>query len=329
MVGTAGAATTSGRGEPSPTRTSHGGYRHEALIFDGTEQFLGGTVPFVLEGVAAGQPVLIAMVPRHIDLLRGALGDAATAVEFVDWTDLGANPARIIPAWQAFVDAHVESGRPMRGIGEPIRQDRGPAEVAECELHEALLNLAVGLESPLWLLCPYDAGTLPQDVLDEALRSHPVVMQGPRHRGSTAYAGARHVAKMFASDLPPADPGVPPRIFGPGELASVRADVQARATLVGLSPDRTSDLALAVHEVAVNSVEHGGGLGELRLWENEQALVCEVRDTGLIEDPMVGRRLPPWDGDGGRGLWLANQLCDLVQIRSGNYGTTVRIHTWR
>jgi hypothetical protein len=29
---------------------------------------------------------------------------------------------------------------------------------------------------------------------------------------------------------------------------------------------------------------------------------------------------------GGRGLWLTNQLCDLVQIRSGDAGTVVRAH---
>ena len=32
---------------------------------------------------------------------------------------------------------------------------------------------------------------------------------------------------------------------------------------------------------------------------------------------------------GGRGVWLANQLCDLVQIRSGAAGTVVRLHARR
>jgi anti-sigma regulatory factor (Ser/Thr protein kinase) len=29
---------------------------------------------------------------------------------------------------------------------------------------------------------------------------------------------------------------------------------------------------------------------------------------------------------GGYGLWLANQVCDLVQVRSSPAGTTVRLH---
>lgn len=286
-------------------------------------------MPFVLEGVAAGQPVMAAVVPRRIDLLRDALGDAASAVEFVDMTRLGANPARIIPAWRDFTDAHAGSGQALRGIGEPIWDGRGAAEVAECQVHEALLNMAVGPDTPLWLLCPYDVGALPGDVVAEAHRSHPVVIEGRTHRGSTTYGGVHHVAALFGSDLSAPDPDADHRVFGHGQLGAVRADVHARAALAGLSPGRRADLVLAVHEVAVNSVEHGGGVGDLRIWQDDRALVCEVRDRGRIDDPMIGRRLPPWDGDGGRGLWLVNQLCDLVQVRSGETGTTVRVHSWR
>ena len=83
-----------------------------------------------------------------------------------------------------------------------------------------------------------------------------------------------------------------------------------------------------MHEVAVNSVEHGGGSGDIRVWEEPGALVVELRDGRHIADPLVGRQLPSWDDAGGRGLWLANQLCDLVQIRSRPTGTVVRIYTW-
>jgi anti-sigma regulatory factor (Ser/Thr protein kinase) len=155
-----------------------------------------------------------------------------------------------------------------------------------------------------------------------------VVVDGALYRGSTAYAGVHHVETTFASDLAELDVVASRRFFGPGELASLRAETEARASAAGLGEDRCADLALAVHEVAVNSCEHGGGGGELRIWEDAGALVCEVRDSGLIADPLVGRRLPSWDDDGGRGLWLVNQLCDLVQIRSGDTGTTVRLHVW-
>jgi anti-sigma regulatory factor (Ser/Thr protein kinase) len=71
---------------------------------------------------------------------------------------------------------------------------------------------------------------------------------------------------------------------------------------------------------------HGGGTGTLRLWRENGSLLAEVEDRGRIDRPLVGRLRPGIAQEGGRGLWLANQLCDLVQIRSGDAGTVVRLH---
>lgn len=95
------------------------------------------------------------------------------------------------------------------------------------------------------------------------------------------------------------------------------------------SPQRTDDLLLAVHEVVVNSLLHGGGSGRLRLWSDPAAVVCEIRDRGRILDPLVGRRMPSHTAESGRGLWMVHQLVDLAQIRSSGRGTIVRMHTWR
>jgi anti-sigma regulatory factor (Ser/Thr protein kinase) len=283
-------------------------------------------VPFVTEGLAAGQPVLVAVTPDHIELLRTAMGAESDEVEFVNMVQLGANPARIIPAWRFFTDEHP--GRAVRGIGEPIWHGRRLAEIAECQMHEALLSMAVDTDTPLWLMCPYDIGRFAPEVVEEAHRSHPVVLDVERHRGSVSYGGADHVRTMFETDLPGELVVVSHRVFGEDDFALVRADVGAHASSAGLTPERAADLVLAVHEVAVNSIQHGRGASELRIWATDQALVCEVRDAGRIADPMVGRRPPPWQDEHGRGLWMANQLCDLVQVRSGQAGTTVRIHSW-
>ena len=73
-------------------------------------------------------------------------------------------------------------------------------------------------------------------------------------------------------------------------------------------------------------MRHGGGGGTLRAWQEPDALICEVRDRGRLEDPLVGRRRPSGAQVGGYGLWLANQVCDLVQLRSHEHGSTVRVH---
>jgi anti-sigma regulatory factor (Ser/Thr protein kinase) len=83
---------------------------------------------------------------------------------------------------------------------------------------------------------------------------------------------------------------------------------------------------LAVNELASNSIRHAGGEGRIRCWREPDRIVCEVRDSGRIEDPLAGRGLPSDDLACGRGLWLVNQLCDLVQLRSLASGVAVRLH---
>jgi anti-sigma regulatory factor (Ser/Thr protein kinase) len=93
-----------------------------------------------------------------------------------------------------------------------------------------------------------------------------------------------------------------------------------------MGPRVVADLVTATSELAANSIMHGGGTGTLRLWRENGNLIAEVEDAGRIEDPLVGRLRPGIRQEGGRGLWLTNQLCDLVQIRSGEGGTVVRLH---
>jgi anti-sigma regulatory factor (Ser/Thr protein kinase) len=63
----------------------------------------------------------------------------------------------------------------------------------------------------------------------------------------------------------------------------------------------------------------------VRTWREPDAVVCEVSDSGAIADPLAGRVEPRPDQLGGRGLWVANHLCDLVQIRSSPSGTVARV----
>jgi anti-sigma regulatory factor (Ser/Thr protein kinase) len=93
-----------------------------------------------------------------------------------------------------------------------------------------------------------------------------------------------------------------------------------------MDPRGVADLVTAASELAANSVMHGGGCGTLRLWVDDGSLLAEVEDAGRIDEPLVGRLRPGLAQEGGRGLWLANQLCELVQIRSGEGRTVVRLH---
>ena len=110
------------------------------------------------------------------------------------------------------------------------------------------------------------------------------------------------------------------------DLAKVRALVMQQARTAGLTEGRANDLVLAVSEVAANTLRHTRSAGTLTIWRQAGEVVCEIQDEGTITDPLAGQRRPGPDATGGHGLWLVFQVCDLVELRSDETGTTIRMH---
>ncbi len=302
------------------------GFRHDAVVYHGEAGFLASVLPFVSDAIRRDEPVLVATLRPRTDALRAELGDRAAGVEFVDMQAAGRNPACIIPVWSDFVARHAASCKPLNGVGEPIWADRSADEVSECQRHEVLLNLAFAASAPFALICPYDAHALSSEVLAAAYESHPHVVVDGRRQASDAYQGIDGIEACDRRPLPapPAEHEV--REFADGDVAELRHEVQRWAVEHGVAERKAADLAVAVHEAAVNSILHGGGRGVLRTWMTVDAATCEVADAGRIRDPLAGRSLAPPFALGGRGLWLINHLCDLVQIRETTAGTVVRVH---
>jgi anti-sigma regulatory factor (Ser/Thr protein kinase) len=299
-------------------------FRHEALLYAGEDDFIARTVAFIAGGIAHDEAALVIVSAPKIDRIRAALNGEAGRVEFMDMTKVGHNPARIIPAWYDFVARHGGGGRKLRGVGEPISAERDPAALAECHRHEALLNLAFADSGDWWLLCPYDVTTLPRSVVDEAQRNHPYILEDGAHRSSPTARDLTAISEPFADPLADPPARTPEFVFDVTGLAAVRVLVRQQAREAGLPEARVIDAVLAADEIATNSVRYGGGAGILRLWTDGRAIACEIRDEGWIDEPLIGRQRPPVSQSGGRGHWLVNQMCDLVQVRSSRAGTIVR-----
>lgn len=281
-----------------------------------------GALPFIREGLRADEPVMVVVPQEKIDWLIAELGDDAGWVEFADMDVVGRNPARLIGLWRSFTQVHSHA-RALRGIGEPATATRDAEELDECRRHEALLNLAFDDDRDFWLLCPYDTTALPGATVDSARTTHPVVCEHGKAGTSDAFAKP---AATLAGPLARVPDHAATLEFGDGGLRAVRSFTEREALARGMAPSQVGDLVFAAGELAANSVRHGGGAGRASVWRDGESIVLEVRDSGVVADPLVGRLQPRVDQVAGRGMWLVNQLCDLVQVRSGARGTTVRVH---
>jgi anti-sigma regulatory factor (Ser/Thr protein kinase) len=295
---------------------------HAAVFYRGTGEYLDAVLGFVAGGLERAEPVFVAVPGPKVGLLREHLGGQAGRVSFADMTELGANPAWIIPRVAAFADAH--RGRAIRYAGEPAWATRTAAELREATRHEALINLAFA-GTPASMLCPYDRARLAPGVIDGAERTHPVLITGGRSRPSRSYRGAGLFPAGCDQPLP-SPPARAAALAYRDDLAHVRAFAAAQARRAGLPDNRARDLVIAVSELAANTWRHTDAGGTVHLWTADGELLCQVHDSGHVGDPLAGRRRPIPDAGRGHGLWVVNQLCDLVELRTGSTGTTIRLH---
>ena len=302
-----------------------GAFRHQAILYAGTDDFVARATPLVRSALGAEKPVLVALVPGVLSGLRESLDGEADRVRWLDITGIGLNPARIIPLWREFVAHHRKDGstRGVFGIGQPIYAGRTPSELVEAERHEALLNLAFGDTSNFDLYCPYDLETLEAGAVEAAERTHPHIRPADTPQPSPGYR---------PEGLDGAHSGALPNGDGPSwqrsidhassvDLYRLVAGHLDRLRAGGTPAVRGGDLALAAAAVSA-----GIGGQHLRIWSEQRQAVVEIVGRVPIVDPLAGREWPPPAGEPEHGLWLANQLCDLVQWRSdGRQGSVVRL----
>jgi DNA-binding PadR family transcriptional regulator/anti-sigma regulatory factor (Ser/Thr protein kinase) len=312
---------------PGAARLGHdeappaGAFVHPGLFYRDAADYLAGTVPFIVEGLLAGEPVAVSVPRANLELIRDELGREASRVHLLDMEVAGRNPGRIISTiLMAFVQAHA--GRTVRIIGEPIWPSRTSTEYPACAQHEALINLAFA-GHPVTILCPYDVVRLSPQVLSDAARTHPVVVHGSGLQRSDAYAPDRVLDDY---NLPLSADAVCAFEFGSDNLPQAQAHAATVAACLGVPLARRTEVERAVSELTANSVRHGGGQGRLRVWPSEGQLACQVEDAGTLSDPLAGRRPVSEHETGGRGLLIVNRIADLVRVHAIAGSTTIRAY---
>jgi anti-sigma regulatory factor (Ser/Thr protein kinase) len=302
------------------TGTTAEGPWHLALFYRHHVERREGLLGLVRASMARGEPAFVALPGDDARLLAGQAGGQPGDLVCSDISGVGRNPARIIPEMRAFLDRH--DGRRVLVVGEPLWPARSPAEMREVTRHEALINLAFS-GSAATVVCAYDAARLPSSVLADAWRTHPAYLAD----GRAVTTGTRTPWELPRDcDLPlPPPPADAETVRYEIDLAPVRRLVERHARHTALGADRAADLVLAASELAANTLGHTKWGGTFWIWHDDAEIVCQADDRGQITDPLAGRVRHGPDGRG-HGLYLVNHVCDLVEVRSGAVGTSIRLH---
>jgi hypothetical protein len=194
----------------------HGhGCRHEALVYSSADELIAGTLPFVRCGLARGEPVLAVLREGASALLREALEGEASEITFLDAVEWYRSPRRTAEACLHHVHDHLAQGASrVRIVCQPIWPTTSAIGVAEWKRYEARLSVELA-SLPVSFICAYDAQELPDDIVADALRTHPLLRSAEGARPSAGFTepGA------FVRDLEHRTPG----LTGTGGPCTARA----------------------------------------------------------------------------------------------------------
>ena len=312
-----------------PDRAS-AGFAHDALIYGSDDEYVDAVVPFLEAGLAAGETVRVVSTPHNTALLRAAMDHSNAGVEFTPSTSEDAPPARKIALLHELCDEDTPAANGRTRIVGEARFGTTTRKHLDWVRYEAILN-EVFASTPQWFVCAYDRRELPDWVIQAAGRTHPHVRSEGRRVVSSDYDDPATVAQDISEQLTPLpvpsdrDPILKDTV-DLDALGSVRARLAAVARESTGSRDRADDVTMGLNEIVTNALEHGSKRAQVRCWRDTRRLVVEVTDEGPgFDDPLAGYWPPSPEQPDGRGLWLARQTLDALELESrGDVGMRAR-----
>lgn len=301
------------------------GLIHDAFVYSSREEFLAGTMPFLEEGIERGEPILAAPTHANAGLLKETLGKRSKAVDWAENSESHRTVERL-GIFLHYIDRQLDGGATrIRLLGEPCWPSNGGPGVDEWKRYESFLNVALA-PHPVWLVCPYDGTRLAPDIVEDCVRTHPIVGYGDDRGPSAEYVEPADFSERLDRlplPRPPAD-----AVDGYFDSASAaRRFVAEQGKAAGLSVDVLKDAELAASEVASNVFRYAADVARVRAWVSDHTFVCDIDDTGRgIHDPFPGYAVPEPTAQNGRGLMMARRLADVVQVRTTPTGAVVRLH---
>jgi anti-sigma regulatory factor (Ser/Thr protein kinase) len=304
----------------------HVGHFHEAGFYGSDAEFAALIVPFVEEGVAAGEPVIIGYDDRKAGLLRSWLADPS-AVEFIGDQSLYATPARAIATYRRLFEFHTARGAAQIRIAGDVPHPGNGGRFEGWDRYESAVN-TVWQDFPVWGRCLYDTTTASPAVLEVVERTHPRLLwpsgqrrPSERYQQVPVFKGLPPVPDPLEATTPMAELTGRPAADTRHALEQIGRGRIADATL--------TDLIIGASEAASNALRYGEPPVTVRIWATTDRIVVSIHDTGPgPTDPLAGL-IPAASSrpNAGLGLWIMHQLdIDTALIHTGG-GFTVRLRT--
>jgi anti-sigma regulatory factor (Ser/Thr protein kinase) len=294
--------------------------RHGALVYESQDEYVAFAVPFLKEGLEAGEGAIVAHTKEGLAMMREALGPHADHVMFVDVSSAYTRPGTTLARYHAVFRDQLGQTPSLRAVDDvQFGLDRGEWDL--WTEYEAVFNRSFA-HLPAWIFCSYNANGTPDPVIDGVWRTHPEVVAGDTWNESDRYEDPDELLRALTPEPKPLS-GLRSLGFG-SDLEEFRERLARDLAAERVGEARTVDMLLAATELAANAIEHGGGVEDVRVGRTNGRFVCEIVDRGAgFDDPAAGY-LAPQPGVG-RGLWIARQLAWRIEFFPAADGFTARI----
>jgi CheY-like chemotaxis protein len=186
-----------------------GGCRHEALVYSSTDELVAGALPFMRNGLARGEHVLVVLRESGRIVLKQALGEDASRVEFADAIDWYQSPKHAFESYTRYLDDRLRRGDAprVRVVAEVVwPESLATLDVAAWKRYEAEVSAGLA-EVPVSFICGYDTRELPAEIITDARRTHPILRDANGARPSSSYLPPAQFVRDLGRGVPGSAPG--------------------------------------------------------------------------------------------------------------------------
>ncbi|WP_298459934.1 MEDS domain-containing protein [uncultured Cellulomonas sp.] len=296
-----------------------GAFRHDLVLHDGPAELVDLMVPFVREGAAAGDHVILLGEPDFVDAIASAVPEAL--LDMIAERPDERFPARDLHRAQQTLGRLDGSAAGARIVNQmPAMTDQ---QWLGWRRYEAAANVALA-RFRAWGKCAHDVAALDPRRLAELRALHPFVQSGADSVPNADFDGVgARVDRFFDVPRHPALDTVPTLSMLAPAAGAARGAVRDLAVRAGLSPTAQESVILATSETVTNGWVHGRPPVVLRAWAGPGRLTVAVSDGGAGPDPLAGMVAQTAQAVSGRGLWLVHLLIPEVHHRRGEDGYTI------